>query len=178
MEANIIYRISQGDEHAFDTLMDVCSPSLYRYALGIVRSREVAEEIVSDVFMEVWKMRRSLLEISSLESWMRKVTYCKAVTALRHDYSCPEGVSIDEIVNFNIDTVPSPDEEIISREDASLLNQAIQSLPERCRHVFYLAKIDCMPYKEIASMLVITVATVSYHVGYAMDALRRVLRHD
>lgn len=178
MEANIIYRISQGDEHAFDTLMDVCSPSLYRYALGIVRSREVAEEIVSDVFMEVWKMRRSLLEISSLESWMRKVTYCKAVTALRHDYSCPEGVSIDEIVNFNIDTVPSPDEEIISREDASLLNQAIQSLPERCRHVFYLAKIDCMPYKEIASMLGITVATVSYHVGYAMDALRRVLRHD
>lgn len=178
MEANIIYRISQGDEHAFDTLMDVCSPSLYRYALGIVRSREVAEEIVSDVFMEVWKMRRSLLEISSLESWMRKVTYCKAVTALRHDYSCPEGVSIDEIVNFNIDTVPSPDEEIISREDASLLNQAIQSLPEKCRHVFYLAKIDCMPYKEIASMLGITVATVSYHVGYAMDALRRVLRHD
>ncbi len=178
MEANIIYRISQGDEHAFDTLMDVCSPSLYRYALGIVRSREVAEEIVSDVFMEVWKMRRSLLEISSLESWMRKVTYCKAVTALRHDYSCPEGVSIDDIVNFNIDTVPSPDEEIISREDASLLNQAIQSLPERCRHVFYLAKIDCMPYKEIASMLGITVATVSYHVGYAMDALRRVLRHD
>ena len=82
------------------------------------------------------------------------------------------------IVNFNIDTVPSPDEEIISREDASLLNQAIQSLPERCRHVFYLAKIDCMPYKEIASMLGITVATVSYHVGYAMDALRRVLRHD
>ena len=81
MEANIIYRISQGDEHAFDTLMDVCSPSLYRYALGIVRSREVAEEIVSDVFMEVWKMRGSLLEISSLESWMRKVTYCKAVTA-------------------------------------------------------------------------------------------------
>lgn len=178
MEANIIYRISQGDEHAFDTLMDVCSPSLYRYALGIVRSREVAEEIVSDVFMEVWKMRGSLLEISSLESWMRKVTYFKAVTALRHDYSCPEGVSIDDIVNFNIDTAPSPDEEIISREDASLLNQAIQSLPEKCRHVFYLAKIDCMPYKEIALMLGITVATVSYHVGYAMDALRRVLRHD
>ena len=178
MEANIIYRISQGDEHAFDTLMDVCSPSLYRYALGIVRSREVAEEIVSDVFMEVWKMRGFLLEISSLESWMRKVTYCKAVTALRHDYSCPEGVSIDDIVNFNIDTAPSPDEEIISREDASLLNQAIQSLPEKCRHVFYLAKIDCMPYKEISLMLGITVATVSYHVGYAMDALRRVLRHD
>ena len=36
------------------------SPSLYRYALGIVRSREVTEEIVSDVFMEVWKMRADL----------------------------------------------------------------------------------------------------------------------
>ena len=178
MEANIIYRITCGDERAFDTLMDVCSPSLYRYALGIIRSREVAEEIVSDVFMEVWKMRESLLEISSIESWMRKVAYCKAVTALRHTNSCPEGVPIDETIHFDMDTVPSPDEQIISREDASLLDKAIQSLPDKCRHVFYLAKIDCMPYKEIASMLGITVATVSYHVGYAMDALRRVLRHD
>ena len=70
------------------------------------------------------------------------------MTALRHDYSCPEGMSIDDIINFNIDTAPSPDEEIISREDASLLNRAIQSLPEKMPpHVFYLAKIDCMPYK-------------------------------
>ena len=67
---------------------------------------------------------------------MRKVTYCKAVTALRHDYSCPEGVSNDDIVNFNIDTAPSPDEEIISREDASLLNRFIQSLPENADMCF------------------------------------------
>lgn len=131
--------------------------------------------------MCLWKYGRCadlFLKFRRLRAGCERLLTVKAVTALRHDYSCPEGVSIDDIVNFNIDTAPSPDEEIISREDASLLNQAIQSLPEKCRHVFYLAKIDCMPYKEIALMLGITVATVSYHVGYAMDALRRVLRHD
>ncbi|WP_295728431.1 sigma-70 family RNA polymerase sigma factor [uncultured Muribaculum sp.] len=176
MEANIIYRITKGDERAFDRMMDAWSARLYRYALNITRSSEVAEEVVSDVFLEVWKSRGSLLEIASLESWLRTVTYRKAVTALRHLASRPEGVSLDEVAQFIMDPIPSPDEDIISREEGERLNEAIRQLPDKCRHVFYLAKIDCISYKEIAAMLDITVATVNYHVGYAMDSLRRALR--
>lgn len=176
MEANVIYRISRGDERALDQLMDACSASLYRYALGIVRVGEVAEEVVSDVFMEVWRSRARLLEIESMESWLRTVTYRKAVSALRHLNSQPEGVGLEEVAPFAMDPVATPDEAIISGEEADRLNAAIRALPEKCRHVFYLAKIDGMPYKEIATTLGITVATVNYHVGYAMDALRRALR--
>lgn len=176
MEANIIYRITKGDERAFDRMMDAWSARLYRYALNITQSSEVAEEVVSDVFLEVWKMRSSLLEISSLDSWLHTVTYRKAVTALRHLASRPEGVPLDEVTQYIMDPIPSPDEDIISREEGERLNEAIRQLPDKCRHVFYLAKIDCIPYKEIASMLNITVATVNYHVGYAMDSLRRALR--
>ena len=176
MEANVIDRITRGDERAFDALMDACSPMLYRYALNITRSREVAEEVVSDVFLEVWKKRESHLEISSLKGWLYTVTYGKAVTALRHLASRPEGVSLDEVSQIIMDPIPSPDEAIISHEEAARLDEAIRSLPDKCRNVFYLAKIDCLPYKEIASMLGITVATVNYHVAYAMDTLRRLLK--
>ncbi len=176
MEANVIYRITCGDERAFNEFMNACSPALFRYVMRITHSREMAEEVVSDVFFEVWKIRMTLLGITSLESWLRTVAYTKAVTALRRAALRQGSVSLDEIEPFAIAPIQSPDEEIISHEEADSLNEAIESLPPKCRHVFYLAKIDCLPYKEIAELLGITVATVNYHVGYAMDALRMALK--
>ena len=72
MEANIIYRIAKGDEMAFDAFMDHYSSALYHYAYGIVGSKESAEEVVSDVFFEVWKVRKTILEIESMEAWLEK----------------------------------------------------------------------------------------------------------
>lgn len=176
MEANIIYRIAKGDEMAFDAFMDHYSSALYHYAYGIVGSKESAEEVVSDVFFEVWKVRKTILEIESMEAWLRTVTYRKAVSCLRHESCTPSAVSLDEVENFTVSPVSAPDSELISREEIEELNRAIEELPPKCRHVFFLAKIDCLPYKDISQMLQISVATINYHVGFAMDALKKKLR--
>lgn len=81
MEANVIYRISKGDEQAFDRFMDYWSDALYRYAYGILGVREPAEEVVSDVFVEIWRGRAGLLEIESMAAYLRTLTYRKAVSA-------------------------------------------------------------------------------------------------
>ncbi|MDE5987816.1 MAG: sigma-70 family RNA polymerase sigma factor [Duncaniella sp.] len=176
MEANIIYRIAKGDEMAFDAFMDHYSSALFHYAYGIVGSKESAEEVVSDVFFEVWKGRKTILEIESMEAWLRTVTYRKAVSCLRHESSTPSAVPLDEVENFTVSPVSAPDSDLISREEIEELNRAIEELPPKCRHVFFLAKIDCLPYKEISQMLEISVATINYHVGFAMDALKKKLR--
>ena len=173
MEANVIYRMVKGDEHAFDVFMDHYSASLYRYAYGIVGSRESAEEVVSDVFFEVWKNRSTLLEIESMAAWLRTVTYRKAVSCLRHESIEPQSVSLDAVENFTVAPMEAPDEAIIAREEVEELNAAIEALPPKCRHVFFLAKIECVPYKEISTLLGISLATVNYHVGFAMDALKK-----
>ena len=173
MEANIVYRITNGDERAFDLFMDHYSTSLYYYAVGITGSRESAEEVVSDVFFEVWKNRRTLLEIENMTSWLRTVTYRKAVSCLRHETGVPPRVPLDAVEHTRVSMVQPPDEAIISAEEVEELNNAIGSLPEKCRNVFMLAKVERIPYKEIASLMGISVATVNYHVGFAMDALRR-----
>ena len=67
--------------------------------------------------------------------------------------------------------VEAPDDAMVRQEDMDRLNLAIESLPPKCKHVFCLAKIERVPYKEICDLLKISVATVNYHVGYAMDAL-------
>ena len=178
MEPNVIYRISKGNQVALDALMDYYSSSLYRYAYGVLGNRENAEEVVSDVFFEVWKNREKLLEIESLDAYLRTITYRKAVSYLRHEDTMPDHVSLDDIENFTVSPLSAPDSELVSREDIDALNCAINQLPPKCRHVFFLAKIECLPYKEIAEMLDISIATINYHVSYAMSALRKNLGAD
>lgn len=178
LEANVIYRIAKGDEKAFDAFMDYYSSTLYRYAYGVVGHRESAEEVVSDVFFEVWKNRKSLLEINSLDAWLRTVTYRKAISCLRQNEAGPEAVSLDEIGQYTASPIETPDNLLISQQQIEMLNRTINELPDKCRHVFFLAKIEKIPYKEISALLNISVATINYHVAYAMDFLRKHLASD
>lgn len=61
-----LFLISRGNEIAFDHFMDSYSPRLYHYAYGLLGNREMAEEIVSDVFLEVWKRRRTINKIENV----------------------------------------------------------------------------------------------------------------
>ena len=176
MEANVIYRIARGDEAALEAFMDHYSSTLYRYAFGITGNREMAEDVVSEVFFEVWKNRKSLLEIESMGAWLRTVTYHKAVSSVRKEDARPQGVPLDDVEEFTVAPVSGPASDLISREEMDQLNNAISSLPPKCRHVFFLAKIEKMPYKELAKMLGISVATINYHVGFAIDSLKKILR--
>ena len=167
---NLLHRISQGDERAFDQFMGQWTSKLYHYAMTMLRSKESVEEVVSDVFLQVWKSREKLAEVEYMGQWLRTITYCKVVNKLR-------SVSLDDIDTFVIPPVEAPDESILSHEQQEAVNKALETLPPKCKHVFFLAKIERMPYKQIATMLNISLSTVNYHVGYAMEYLRNRLIH-
>ena len=82
----------------------------------------------------------------------------------------------DEISDFSFEPVQSPDEEIISKEEVAEINNAIEKLPPKCKHVFFLAKIEGLPYIKIAEMLEVSVQTVNYHIAYAIEALSKSLK--
>ena len=172
---NLLYRISQGDERAFDLFMAQWSVQLYNYAMALLRSKEAVEEVVSDVFMQAWKSREKLIEIEYMGQWLRTITYCKSMSLLRNERGKPTFVSLDEIESFTMPPVEAPDESLLSREQQESVNRALETLPPKCKHVFFLAKIERMPYKQIATMLHISLSTVNYHVAYAMDHLRQIL---
>lgn len=172
---NILTLISNGNEVAFNNFMESYSSRLYYYALGIVGNKEMAEEIVSDVFMEVWKHRKELNDIEYLSSWLSAITYNKSITYIRKETRHSNVVPISAVENFNFPTIDSPLDNIVSEEESKELQQAIEELPPKCRHVFYLAKVDKMPYAEISKILDISLSTINYHVGFAMDALKKKL---
>ena len=175
-ESRELILISKGNELAFDGFMDRHSQRMYNHAFGILGDRSQAEEIVSDVFLEVWKMRKKLLGIENIDSWLSTVVYRKSVSQLRKEARRRRSVSMEELPNFNFPQMQSPMDSMISEEEMGRLNDAIEQLPAKCKHVFYLAKIEQMPYADICDMLKISLATVNYHVGYALQSLRKRLK--
>ncbi len=77
--------ISKGDELAFNSFMNRYSKKLYYHAFGILSNKEMAEEVVGDVFFEVWKLRKTLLEIASILSWLNTIVYRKSISYLRKE---------------------------------------------------------------------------------------------
>ncbi len=82
-------------------------------------------------------------------------------------------LSFDDIEDFIFEPVQSPAEEMISKEEMAKINDAIQQLPPKCKHVFFLAKIDGLPYKDIADMLNISVKTINNHIAFALDEIAK-----
>ena len=174
LEDNEINRIINGDEIAYHRFMKYYSSRLYHYAFALLGQKESAEEIVSDVFFEVWKNRKNLAEIANTNAWIQTITYRKAISFLRKETGKHE-LSFSDIDNFIFEPVQSPVEEMISKEEIARINEAIQQLPPKCKHVFFLAKIDGLPYKDIADMLNISVKTINNHIAFALDEITKKL---
>ena len=134
-ESNNIDRIVNGDEMAFGYFMECYSSRLYHYVYALIGQKEPAEEIVSDVFYEVWKNRSGLAEIENMNAWIQTITYRKAISYLRKETGKAE-VLLDDIGDFIFAPIQSPDEEMISKEEMEKINDAIQKLPPS-RHTLF-----------------------------------------
>lgn len=164
------------DERLLKRFVESYSNDLLYYAQYLVRSREEAEEVVSDAFFEVWQNRDTINEIKNIKAWLLTITHNKAISCLRKKEHSNSSVTWDEmgdnVLPANLQT---PDEQLISREEMERINAIINNLPPRCRQVFILAKIEKLLYKEIAEILGISVKTINIHVAKALELISKAL---
>ena len=86
---------------------------------------------------------------------------------------------MDEIsVDLFTSTENTPEEELISKEKIKRLNQAIDSLPAKCKMAFKLVREDKLKYKEVATILDISIKTLEAHLANAVRKLREALADD
>ena len=164
-----IHLIASGDESAFRQFITSNAPSCYRYAWRILKRKELAEEAVCEVFVAVWENRKHLPEIENTGAWLHRLTLHKSVSLLRKESRWD--VRKERITESELDIPDFYEEPDYDAETVSLLNRAIGDLPEKCRQVFYLARIEKMSYREISRIMGISVKTVSNHLTYAMKRL-------
>ena len=158
------------DEAAYKELFFLLFPSLTRFAEGILQSKENAEEIVSDVFISVWNDRAKLQQIDDLQLYIYVAVKNNAVRKAKQ-LNKNATVSLEQI-NVEMDSLyQSPEERMLSVETIGKIEAAINHLPNKARLILKLAKEDRMKYKDIASLLNISVKTVDNQLAIALRKL-------
>ncbi|MBC9913042.1 RNA polymerase sigma-70 factor [Chitinophaga varians] len=163
-------RIHHGDTQAFKELYDCCSAPLLQLALAIVHNREMAEEVVADVFIAIWRQQKDLLQVSNLKWYLYASTRNIALNYLRK-YAHRKTLHLDEA--YGLEYEINPENQLINNEMIRHINIAINELPPQCRIIFKLVKEDGMKYREVADLLNISIKTVENQVGIALKKLTK-----
>jgi RNA polymerase sigma-70 factor (ECF subfamily) len=165
-------RLRRGDEAAFDAIFRAWYPSLVRASESLVRSRAVAEEVVQEVMLELWKRRESLDPNTSAQAYLFQSTRNRSLNYLRHERVEREA----EPQIARSEAVDAPADSLMVEEEMQVaLRRAIEGLPERCREVFVLSRTHGLKYSEIAQTLGISVKTVEAQMGKALRVMREEL---
>jgi RNA polymerase sigma-70 factor (ECF subfamily) len=164
-----LVRIRAGDESTFEALFHAFVPGLCAFVAGHVGSREVAEEIVQDLFLALWRRREKLVIESSVSNYLYSAARNRAFDWLKRERTAR--VLRDRVIG-TIDErdLNAPDEsELLELLE---LQDAIDHLPPRCRLIFTLSRQHDMTYAEIAESLGLSVRTVEVQIGRALKILR------
>lgn len=153
---------------------------LRAHARRFVDTNQEAEDVVEDVFFELWQNRHRIDFSGNMAGYLYQATSTRALNVLRH-----KGVgalridlleSIDAVRIENLITDEYENQPIEQKELARQLESAIGGLPEKCREVFKLSYMHGLRNRDIAEALDISVRTVDAHMYKALKYLREKLR--
>jgi RNA polymerase sigma-70 factor (ECF subfamily) len=166
--------IARGDQKKFRLLMERTSDELFIFAMGFLRKREIAEEIVSDVFVKTWENREELWRIKNLKAYLFVSVKNACLSHIRKEKK-DKIISIDGTEDFWFAPVEAPENELIDKEQIEQIHRAIEQLPPKCKLAFTLAKINGMKYREIADVMNVSEKTVNNHLVYAIKKITYML---
>lgn len=173
--AQVLLLLAQGQQIALRQLHEEWSGKLFKFALSIVHTRELAEEVVQDVFLQLWKNREQSREIRELKLYLYVATRNMAISHLRKSQKS-KVFSLDEIKLPYLKVEASAEEVYLGTELLHRINLAINNLPLQCKLIFKLVKQDGFSYKEAAELLQINRKTVENQLGIAIKKIHAAVR--
>jgi len=147
------------DVSAYRKLFHCLFPSIQNFAFSIVKSRQLAEEIASDVLMEVWMRRLKLMEVENLRLYLFTSAKNASLKKLRQETHFSLS-TLDELQVEFISDYGNPEELMNRSELEKKVHEAINELPPRCKVIYKLAKEDKLKYAEIAELLDVSIKTI------------------
>jgi RNA polymerase sigma-70 factor (ECF subfamily) len=167
----LLHRISNnGDEIAFQELFELYVHGILRFSNSILRNKELSEEVVSDVFFNLWVHRAKLDKIENLKAYIFTSVRNTSLNYLNKEKR-EKAISLEDIsVSLPINEI-CPESVLISKELKEAIGRAIDHLPERCKLIYSLAKIEQLKYKEIAQILDISVKTIDHQLTIAIKKI-------
>ena len=171
-------KIAEGDETAFTQLYLHFGKKLIQFAVSLVRSREIAEELVEDVFVKLWANRHQVPEIENLTVYLYVATKNRSLNALSRKAHELVSAPFDYLDTTMDKFAANPYDLMITAEMMGRMQQAIETLPPRCKLIFKLIREDGLKYKEVAEILNISVNTIDVQMAIAVKKICMALHID
>lgn len=162
---DLLARVARNDERAFSRLYERFADRVFRYALTLLRNRHLAEEVVQETMIAVWKSAGSFRGRSRVSTWIFGIARNQAHTLLRREVAGKR--RFDEKV-----WIPDPAVEV---EREELVRAAMNLLPKEQREVVFLTFYEGLSYREIARILAIPEGTVKSRMYHAKQKLAEAL---
>lgn len=167
----IITKLKKGDVLSFDRVYEMYHKRVYYFALSYLKSREEAEEIVQEVFLNLWRSREHIKEYYVFSRYLFKITFNAIQKAFRKKSS--DRKHMENIIK---DIVLEDDSTNIDLEYNNLMelaNQYIDKLPPKQKSVFLMSITENITNENIAKKLNISRKTVDNHLSNARAFLKK-----
>jgi RNA polymerase sigma-70 factor (ECF subfamily) len=173
-DADLLTDVASGEASAFERLYKRYERRVYQYVCTFVYDSTMAEEILTDTMLAVWRGAGTFGGGSRVSTWIFGIARHKALDALRRSGRHRHDVTLDSAVDL---TSPqqSPAEGVLRNQVAAVTQRALAALTVEHREVLRLVFYEELPYEEIATLLGIPENTVKTRVYYAKQRLKEQL---
>jgi len=169
----LMARIAAGDRDAMRVLYLRHHIRVYRFVVRLVRSHATAEDIISEVFLDVWRQAGSFEGRSAVSTWLLAIARFKALSALRRR---PEEELNEEAVVNIADPVDNPETAVQKKDTSAILRQCLTGLSSEHREIIDLVYYQEKSVEEVSQIVGIPEATVKTRMFYARKKLSGLLK--
>jgi RNA polymerase sigma-70 factor (ECF subfamily) len=164
-------KVAIDDEAAFTQLYLHFGKRLNQFAFSLVRSKEIGEEIVEDVFVKLWANRATITSIENITVYLYVGVKNRSLNVLSQKAKQLVAAPFDFLDTNLDDFAADPYDLMITSEMMANMQHAIEELPPRCKMIFKLIREDGLKYKEVADILNISVNTIDAQMAIAVKKI-------
>jgi RNA polymerase sigma-70 factor (ECF subfamily) len=169
----LVRRIASGDQLAMRSLFARHQTQLYRWLLRLVRDESMAEDLLSDVFLDVWRQAAAFEARSSVSTWLMAIARYKALSARRRR---TDRALDDETASALADPADDPEIVLQKKDQDELLRRSLARLSPEHGEVIDLVYYHDKSVKEVAEIVGIGEATVKTRMFYARKKLAEMVK--
>jgi len=166
----LINRLRSGDESALTELYNRFWQALFVSAYNVLKDKELCEDVIQDIFMNIWHNREKLEINISLKGYMYA---CARYQVFNQFKKNKDKIHVELFQEIDKRFQHSTPETLLMHEElVQQINAIIETLPEKCQQVYKLSREEQLTHKEIAERLNISTKTVENHITKALHVIR------
>jgi RNA polymerase sigma-70 factor (ECF subfamily) len=169
----LIGRIASGDRLAMQVLFARHHVRVYRFVLRVVRDETKAEDLISEVFLDVWRQADRFEGRSAVSTWLLAIARFKALSALRRR---PDEELDEEAAEAIEDPSDNPEESLAKKDKSSVIRKCLEGLSADHREIIDLVYYHEKSVEEVAEIVGIPENTVKTRMFYARKKLAELLK--